>query len=274
MLEDETIKELIEKGSATRSTGTSGANEESSRSHAILKLAIKRSVDDLAGSGRGADATDNDKQTSLLALKECIRALDNDQGHIPFRGTTSGVKSLSEGRNPKKDLLSSTLNLKELIAQPLSSVLPTASTFEDDINGTWADQNERDDFDASEDPFEKEKMTWKKNVKPDQYSSSVSEDKLWKPNETCSANDSYVQSLVFSFTQEEEDLVNAHRKQVETMNIVKEEVNLLVEADRPGKQQDGYISRLNAIFSQKADDVVQLQTQIAHFEKLYRNRTF
>ncbi|KAG4145991.1 hypothetical protein ERO13_D05G130250v2 [Gossypium hirsutum] len=267
-----TIKELIEKGSATRSTGTSGANEESSRSHAILKLAIKRSVDDLAGSGRGADATDNDKQTSLLALKECIRALDNDQGHIPFRGTTSGVKSLSEGRNPKKDLLSSTLNLKELIAQPLSSVLPTASTFEDDINGTWADQNERDDFDASEDPFEKEKMTWKKNVKPDQYSSSVSEDKLnpLKSDFKHSKSDDDLNTLL----QEEEDLVNAHRKQVETMNIVKEEVNLLVEADRPGKQQDGYISRLNAIFSQKADDVVQLQTQIAHFEKLYRNRTF
>lgn len=75
----ETIKELIEKGSATRSTGTTGANEESSRSHAILQLAIKRSVDgseskpprvvgklsfiDLAGSERGADTTDNDKQT-------------------------------------------------------------------------------------------------------------------------------------------------------------------------------------------------------------------
>ena len=75
----ETIKELIEKGSATRSTGTTGANEESSRSHAILQLAIKRRVDgndskpprsvgklsfiDLAGSERGADTTDNDKQT-------------------------------------------------------------------------------------------------------------------------------------------------------------------------------------------------------------------
>ncbi|XWS19004.1 hypothetical protein CRYUN_Cryun32bG0093300 [Craigia yunnanensis] len=112
VLDVETIKELIEKGNATRSIGTTGANEESSRSHAILQLAIKKSVDgseskpphivgklsfiDLAGSERGADTTDNDKQTrmegaeinkSLLALKECIRALDNDQGHIPFRGS-------------------------------------------------------------------------------------------------------------------------------------------------------------------------------------------
>ncbi|KAK1372105.1 hypothetical protein POM88_038197 [Heracleum sosnowskyi] len=91
---------------------TTGANEESSRSHAILQLAIKKIADgketkparlvgklsfiDLAGSEQGADTTDNDKQTrmegaeinkSLLALKECIRALDNDQGHIPFRGS-------------------------------------------------------------------------------------------------------------------------------------------------------------------------------------------
>lgn len=52
-----------------------------------LPILCKSSFIDLAGSGRGADATDNDKQTSLLALKECIRALDNDQGHIPFRGS-------------------------------------------------------------------------------------------------------------------------------------------------------------------------------------------
>lgn len=75
----DSIRELIEKGNATRSTGTTGANEESSRSHAILQLVIKRSVVgreskparivgklsfiDLAGSERGADTTDNDKQT-------------------------------------------------------------------------------------------------------------------------------------------------------------------------------------------------------------------
>ncbi|KAK7292265.1 hypothetical protein RIF29_08043 [Crotalaria pallida] len=115
------VKEFIEKGNASRSTGSTGANEESSRSHAILQLVVKKhnevkeskrnndvndaksgkvvgkiSFIDLAGSERGADTTDNDRQTriegaeinkSLLALKECIRALDNDQIHIPFRGS-------------------------------------------------------------------------------------------------------------------------------------------------------------------------------------------
>lgn len=77
----DTVRDLIEKGNACRSTGITGANEESSRSHAILQLAIKRSSDgsetkparligklsfiDLAGSERGADTTDNDKQTRL-----------------------------------------------------------------------------------------------------------------------------------------------------------------------------------------------------------------
>ncbi|KAJ8573876.1 hypothetical protein K7X08_010387 [Anisodus acutangulus] len=115
------VKEYIERGNACRSTGSTGANEESSRSHAILQLVVKKhnevkdsrrtndgndskggkvigkiSFIDLAGSERGADTTDNDRQTriegaeinkSLLALKECIRALDNDQIHIPFRGS-------------------------------------------------------------------------------------------------------------------------------------------------------------------------------------------
>ncbi|CAK9185677.1 unnamed protein product [Ilex paraguariensis] len=242
--EVETITELIEKGSAARSTGTTGANEESSRSHAILQLAIKRSGDgsgskparvvgklsfiDLAGSERGADTTDNDRQTrmegaeinkSLLALKECIRALDNDQGHIPFRGSkltevlrdsfvgdsrtvmiscispSSGscehtlntlryadrVKSLSKGNNSKKDILSSTLNLKESMTLPLASVLPPASTFEDDIADSWPEQADGEEYDASEKFYEQEKSSWK-HGKLEGYSLSNMEDTRRRDN--------------------------------------------------------------------------------------------
>mgnify|MGYP001027595968 CR=1 FL=1 len=51
---------------------------------------------DLAGSERGADTMDQNRQTridgaeinkSLLALKECIRALDLEKKHTPFRGS-------------------------------------------------------------------------------------------------------------------------------------------------------------------------------------------
>ena len=53
---------------------------------------------DLAGSERGADVIDTGKKTkqdgaeinkSLLALKECIRALDQSgkKNHLPFRGS-------------------------------------------------------------------------------------------------------------------------------------------------------------------------------------------
>ncbi|KAI4355645.1 hypothetical protein L6164_004395 [Bauhinia variegata] len=330
----ETIKELIEKGNATRSTGTTGANEESSRSHAILQLTIKRSPDgneskpprvvgklsfiDLAGSERGADTTDNDKQTrmegaeinkSLLALKECIRALDNDQGHIPFRGSkltevlrdsfvgnsrtvmiscispSSGscehtlntlryadrVKSLSKGNNTKKDAFSSNFNLRESTTIPLSSV--TASSFEDYTADSWPEENE-DEFSPSEEYYDQEKPIWKKNGKTEPY--FTAENKVKKPNGQIKWKDlpkveskvSHADEDLNSLLQEEEDLLNAHRKQVEeTMNIVREEMELLVEADQPGNQLDDYITRLNAILSQKAAGILQLQTRLAHFQK-------
>lgn len=88
------VKEYIERGNASRSTGSTGANEESSRSHAILQLVVKKHVEikesrrnndgneakagkvvgkisfiDLAGSERGADTTDNDRQTRYMIME-------------------------------------------------------------------------------------------------------------------------------------------------------------------------------------------------------------
>lgn len=90
----EDLMNCIHYGLAAWSVGTTAANSESSWSHAILQVSIKSpdnkvfgklSFIDLAGSERGADHMDSKKETridgaeinkSLLALKECIRALD------------------------------------------------------------------------------------------------------------------------------------------------------------------------------------------------------
>ena len=96
--------EMIQFGNSIRVTSTTGKNLDSSRSHAILQIYVMEGLKqkgilsfiDLAGNERGADTYEHDMQTridgaeiskSLLALKECIRALDQDKKHVPFRGS-------------------------------------------------------------------------------------------------------------------------------------------------------------------------------------------
>ncbi|KAE8680979.1 Kinesin-13A [Hibiscus syriacus] len=337
VLDVETIKELIERGNATRSTGTTGANEESSRSHAVLQLAIKRSADgsetkparlvgklsfiDLAGSERGADTTDNDKQTrmegaeinkSLLALKECIRALDNDQGHIPFRGSkltevlrdsfvgdsrtvmiscispSSGscehtlntlryadrVKNLSKGNNSKRDTLSSSSNLRESTALPSASSLPfdtfddiiTVVPFEKNKHG-WSDRIERD----ASPPFKVVRVPSGKaegNLAVEYSDFYKGLNGMVMDPSTFDDKNSHSDDDLNALLKEEEDLVSAHRRLVEnTLEIVREEMNLLVEVEQPGNQLDKYITKLDNILSQKATGILQLQARLAHFRK-------
>lgn len=49
--------------------------------------------------------------------------------------------------------------------------------------------------------------------------------------------------------------------------LLNQEMRLLDEADQPGNQLDEYVSRLNAVLSQKAAGIVNLQTRLAHFQQ-------
>lgn len=122
----DSLLNLMSQAHSLSSIGSTGANMESSRSHQVLQIVVRKpdpvpevgkarrmggvvtvkapkkaeygklSFIDLAGSERGVDTTNNSKQTrlegaeintSLLALKEVIRSLERKHGHTPFRGS-------------------------------------------------------------------------------------------------------------------------------------------------------------------------------------------
>jgi kinesin family protein 2/24 len=87
-----------------RTTQKTEANDTSSRSHAICQVLVRQngklkgklSLVDLAGSERGSDTKSHNSQrrtesadinTSLLSLKECMRALGEKSAHVPYRGS-------------------------------------------------------------------------------------------------------------------------------------------------------------------------------------------
>ncbi|KAJ3271941.1 Kinesin-like protein kif24 [Terramyces sp. JEL0728] len=87
------LMQIFESGNGTRSTGATGANSDSSRSHAIFQLVLKNkktkkihsklSFIDLAGSERGADRGETDKQTSVKELKGSTE-YDDDEDMEPL----------------------------------------------------------------------------------------------------------------------------------------------------------------------------------------------
>ncbi|CAI2348596.1 unnamed protein product [Caenorhabditis sp. 36 PRJEB53466] len=101
-MHEKDVLELINKGTLVRTAGTTSANANSSRSHAIFQIILRQgkkvwgkfSLIDLAGNERGQDTRECDRDTrkeganinqSLLALKECIRGMARNSSHVPFR---------------------------------------------------------------------------------------------------------------------------------------------------------------------------------------------
>ncbi|PNF28773.1 Kinesin-like protein Klp10A [Cryptotermes secundus] len=102
---DEVI-ELIDRGNTARASGNTSANRNSSRSHAVFQVVLRTtgtdrihgtfSLIDLADNARAVDMNPPNRQTkmegaaintSLIVLKECIRALERKDAHIPFGGS-------------------------------------------------------------------------------------------------------------------------------------------------------------------------------------------
>ncbi|XP_051789093.1 kinesin-like protein KIF2C isoform X2 [Erpetoichthys calabaricus] len=163
--EEEVIR-LIDMGSSFRTSGQTFANSSSSRSHAVLQIILKHhgrlhgkfSLVDLAGNERGADVCSSDRQTlvegaeinrSLLALKECIRALGNNQAHTPFRMSklTQVLRDSFIGENSKTCMIA-------MISPGMSSCEYTLNTLRyadrvKELNGATDCQSDKNEMEVS-----------------------------------------------------------------------------------------------------------------------------
>ena len=129
------MRMIIDKGNSIRTTHNTVTNATSSRSHAICNIVIKEknkknkynffgklSLVDLAGSERAQETQSNNRvrraegaeiNKSLLALKECIRALQarknsgNAEIHVPFRASklTHVLRDSFVSKNDKSKII-------------------------------------------------------------------------------------------------------------------------------------------------------------------------
>ena len=322
---------LVEHSAKARCVGSTGANSESSRSHAILQLVLKKPAEtanaqlsaleahgepsaeiygklsfiDLAGSERGADTTDNDRQTriegaeinkSLLALKECIRALDSGASHVPFRGSkltevlrdsflgnsrtvmianispaerscehtlntlryADRVKEISKSGNGQVELSSAASAHREsrLTASRRAST-PRAPTTQPSQDDTTMAKSR-----STSAPGTTARRTSVASPPTRRAADAVAS---MSRDEAERAHDALIDVIL----SEEDAIIAAHRGHIErSMETVKHEMDFLANVDKPGSAVDVYVDELDAVLAERAEDVARLRARVDRFRSL------
>lgn len=272
----EYVKSLIEASAQQRSTGSTAANADSSRSHSIMQFAIKRtgpagehkligkiSFIDLAGSERGADTFDNNRQTrlegaeinkSLLALKECIRALDSDARHVPFRGSklTAVLRDSFVGDQARTVMIAN-------ISPCSTSVEHTLNTlrYADRVKELRKDKADRTPGGVT--PGDDAYYAAVQRV----VAAGPSRQVIDVPPDLAEKHDELMNSIML----EEENLVAFHRAKLEEdMETMRQEMALLQEVDRPGSEIDNYVERMTKLLEIKRQGINDLQAKLDAFK--------
>jgi len=72
--------------------------------------------------------------------------------------------------------------------------------------------------------------------------------------------------LVDQILEEEEDLISGHREHIDDIvDVVKHEMHLLSEVDKPGSDIEKYVSSLDAILLHKLELITHLRSRLAEF---------
>uniref|UniRef100_A0A673MVZ4 Kinesin-like protein n=1 Tax=Sinocyclocheilus rhinocerous TaxID=307959 RepID=A0A673MVZ4_9TELE len=277
----EDVLKLIEIGNSCRTSGQTSANAHSSRSHAVFQIILRKkgkmhgkfSLIDLAGNERGADTSSADRQTrlegaeinkSLLALKECIRALGRNKPHTPFRASklTQVLRDSFIGENSRTCMIATispgmascenTLNtlryanrVKEL------TVDPNAVT-----EGVRPNVNSINQLDIMDEEWELGNSPQRDDLKL-----------------LCEQNEEEVSPQLFTFheavsqlVEMEEQVLEDHRAVFqESIRWLEDEKVLLEMTEEVDYDVDSYSSQLEQILDQKIEILFELRDKVRSF---------
>uniref|UniRef100_A0A8C7VKW9 Kinesin-like protein n=1 Tax=Oncorhynchus mykiss TaxID=8022 RepID=A0A8C7VKW9_ONCMY len=275
----EDVLKLIEVGNSCRTSGQTSANAHSSRSHAVFQIILRRkgkmhgkfSLIDLAGNERGADTSSADRQTrlegaeinkSLLALKECIRALGRNKPHTPFRASklTQVLRDSFIGENSRTCMI--------------ATISPGMTSCENTLNTLrYANRVKELTVDANQ-------VT--EGVRPnihvvdlmdydwDHLGSSPQRDDL---KLLCEQNEEEVSPQLFNFheavsqmVEMEEQVLEDHRAVFqESIRWLEDEKVLLEMTEEVDYDVDSYATQLEQILDQKIDILTELRDKVNSF---------
>ncbi|OMJ75358.1 hypothetical protein SteCoe_25514 [Stentor coeruleus] len=328
----EALMKIIGTGMESRTTGQTGANDDSSRSHAILEINLKQgkkvvgkmSFIDLAGSERGADVSGADFKTrmdgaeinkSLLALKECIRALDQEKRHTPFRGSkltqvlkdsflgncrtvmianvspgllscehtlntlryADRVKELKKGE--KGDKAGKDDKLANILMLPRQNVNVVRYNVEENEETLPPPKPIKNEEDSSRLLFKKANkddnkfkskigsgISGGKNVNQKPFMPPPKAVEKKPPQVNMEELSEKHEQLIGIILAEEEDLINSHRKMIDEMvDMIKHQMGLLSEVDKPGSDVDNYVRELDTVLSIKEDMIKGIREKLRVF---------
>ncbi|KAM4527263.1 kinesin-like protein KIF2A isoform 3-T3 [Odontesthes bonariensis] len=275
----EDVLKLIEVGNSCRTSGQTSANAHSSRSHAVFQIILRRrgkmhgkfSLIDLAGNERGADTSSADRQTrlegaeinkSLLALKECIRALGRNKPHTPFRASklTQVLRDSFIGENSRTCMIAT-------ISPGMASCENTLNTlrYANRVKELTVDPAAAMEFHQGGHITQLEVLEAQWGV-----GSSPQRDDL---KLLCEQNEEEVSPQLFTFheavsqlVEMEEQVLEDHRAVFqESIRWLEDEKVLLEMTEEVDYDVESYATQLEQILDQKIDILTELRDKVKSF---------
>jgi len=287
---EEDVINLIIHGSNIRTSGQTSANQNSSRSHAVFQIILRHnnnkkslfgkfSLIDLAGNERGADTSSANRQTrmegaeinkSLLALKECIRALGRKGAHLPFRASklTQVLRDSFIGDKAKTCMI--------------AMVSPTLSSCEHTLNTLrYADRVK--ELGAGDPTKPSQQMSLDEEDEEEGLDEMRMDDGVMSPENSdlaqlrslndgeCSADWYNFQESVAHLQQLEEEVVENHRFLLDNMEEwLQQDVSLLAMTNEVDYDQDAYAQQLEDMIAEKQEALAALREKTIAFRTCLR----